>query len=116
MATRISGRFAPPPPPHVDLPTSARPQIVDDDGFELSDEQVAAKDEGRDVKEEEEEIEVEVVEEEEEEVEDDDEEEDGAEADDEAIEVDVEVEEEEVVTEAPEAVETRHPLLGVSER
>lgn len=42
MAARVSGRFAPPPPPLLDLPTSARPQVVDENGFELTEEQIAA--------------------------------------------------------------------------
>lgn len=41
MATRVSGRFAPQPPPFVDLQALPRPQVVDADGFELSDEQLA---------------------------------------------------------------------------
>lgn len=40
MANRVSGRFAPAPPPHVDLPTLSRPQVVDAGGFELTDEQL----------------------------------------------------------------------------
>lgn len=42
MAARVSGRFAPPPPPLLDLPTAARPQVVDENGFELTEEQIAA--------------------------------------------------------------------------
>lgn len=41
MAARVSGRFAPAPPPFVDLPALHRPQVVDAEGYELSDEQLA---------------------------------------------------------------------------
>lgn len=40
MANRVSGRFAPAPPPHVDLPTLPHPQVVDAGGFELTEEQL----------------------------------------------------------------------------
>lgn len=40
MANRVSGRFAPAPPPHVDLPSLPHPQVVDASGFELTDEEL----------------------------------------------------------------------------
>lgn len=42
MSARIGGRFAPAPLPHVDLPTLTRPQVVDEHGNELTDEQIEA--------------------------------------------------------------------------
>jgi len=120
MATRVSGRFAPPPPTQVDLPTLPRPQVVDADGFELSDAALvalagevsragtAAAEEAMEVEEEageEEDVEEEAV---------DEGEEGGDEAEEEAEEA--ETAEMEMEIDEPEEVPGRTPLLSLADR
>lgn len=105
MASRVSGRFAPPPLAHVDLPAGSKPQVVDADGFEITNENlvrlasVVAGDEDAEVEEEEMEV--------------DEEEEDGdVEPDEEAAEEG----EPQIELEEPEAVQGKEPLLSLAER
>lgn len=42
MSARVGGRFAPTPLPYVDLPSLTRPQVVDEHGHELTDNELQA--------------------------------------------------------------------------